>query len=131
IDDGPPRRDLPVPSLGPVSELAAVAARVRAGRVIVCFSGECRDEDLVPVLRASRSLRADVSVVPRLYEVGQAVPRGGLDEVWGVPLVPLRRVPALALAAKRAMDILVAALLAIAALPVAAAIAIAVLIESG
>ena len=131
VDDGPPRRDLPVPALGPVSELASVAARSRAGRIVICFSSEHRDEDMVSVLRASGRLRADVCVVPRLYEVGMAVPRGCLDEIWGVPLVPLRRAPVLSLAAKRAVDLLAAAVLALVAAPVAAVIAVAVLAESG
>jgi exopolysaccharide biosynthesis polyprenyl glycosylphosphotransferase len=131
VDDGPPRRDLAVPALGPVSELAAVAARCRAGRVIICFSSDCRDEDMVSVLRACAALRADVCVVPRLYEVGMAVPRACLDEIWGVPLIPLRAAPAPALAAKRAADILAAAVLALAVAPVAAVIAAAVRLESG
>ncbi|HEX6453356.1 MAG TPA: sugar transferase [Trebonia sp.] len=131
VDDGPPRRDLPVPSLGPVSELAAVAARTRAARVIICFSSDCRDEDLVAVLRASAPLRADVCVVPRLHEVGMAVPRGCLDEIWGVPLIPLRRPSLAALAAKRAADVIVAVVLGLAVAPVAAVIAAAVRLESG
>jgi lipopolysaccharide/colanic/teichoic acid biosynthesis glycosyltransferase len=131
VDDGSPRRDLPVPSLGPVSELAAIAARSRARWVILCFSSDCRDEDMVAVLRACRPLRADVRVVPRLYEIGMAVPRGCLDEIWGVPLIPLRHAPRLALAAKRATDILAAVALALAAAPAAALIAAAVRLESG
>ena len=71
----------------------------------------CRDEDLVTVMRASRPLRADVYVVPRLYELGMAVPRGCLDEIWGIPLIPLRgsgrRVAALAL--KRVLDVVISA----------------------
>ena len=59
-------------------------------RVIVCY-GDWRDEDLVPILRACRGLPADVCVVPRLHEIGLAVPRGCLDEIWGIPLIPLRQ----------------------------------------
>ena len=36
-------------------------------------------------MRANRPLQADVYVVPRLYELGMAVPRGCLDEIWGYP----------------------------------------------
>ena len=67
-----------------------MVGRLGIRRVIVCFSSACRDEDLVAVMRASRPLRADVYVVPRLYELGMAVPRGCLDEIWGIPLIPLR-----------------------------------------
>ena len=85
-----PRRDLPVAALGGTADLAGVVRRLGIQRVIVCFSSACRDEDLVTVMRASRPLRTQVYVVPRLDELGIAVPRGCLDEIWGVPLIPLR-----------------------------------------
>ena len=126
LDDGPPRRDLALPSLGRPADLADVVARLGIRRVILCFS-TCRDEDLVAVIRASRPLRADVCVVPRLYELGTAVPRGCMDEIWGIPLIPLRRFghsPA-GLALKRALDLSVTiALLAVAALPLLALAAV-------
>jgi exopolysaccharide biosynthesis polyprenyl glycosylphosphotransferase len=90
LDDGPPRQDLPLPTLGRVADLADVVARLGIRRVIVCYS-ECRDEDMVALVRASRPLPADICVVPRLYELGAAVPRACLDEIWGIPLIPLRR----------------------------------------
>jgi lipopolysaccharide/colanic/teichoic acid biosynthesis glycosyltransferase len=89
--DHAPRRDLAQPSLGPPEDLARVVTTLGIRRVIVCF-GDFRDEDLVGVLRACRSLRADVCVVPRLHETGLAIPRGCLDEIWGIPLIPLRRI---------------------------------------
>jgi exopolysaccharide biosynthesis polyprenyl glycosylphosphotransferase len=133
LDDGPPRRDLPVAALGGTADLAGVVRRLGIQRVIVCFSSACRDEDLVTVMRASRPLRAQVYVVPRLYELGMAVPRGCLDEIWGVPLIPLRssgHSPA-ALRTKRIFDLAVgAALLAVAA-PLMAAMMIAVRLRTG
>jgi exopolysaccharide biosynthesis polyprenyl glycosylphosphotransferase len=90
LDDGPPRLDLPAPTLGHVADLAGVVTRLGISRIIVCFS-ECRDEDMVALVRASRPLPADICVVPRLYELGAAVPRACLDEIWGIPLIPLRR----------------------------------------
>lgn len=131
IDDGPPRRDLPVPTLGTLSELAAVVADNGIGRVIVCFSSECRDEDLVGVLRVNRPGRADVCVVPRLYELGMAVPRDCLDDLWGVPLIPLRHPPRAGLVLKRGIDLAAAAVLALAAAPLALALAALVLLRSG
>ncbi|WP_300605660.1 sugar transferase, partial [Trebonia sp.] len=131
VDDGPPRRDLPIPSLGTISQLDAVLAGHGVGRVLVCFSSGCRDEDLVGILRASRALRADVCVVPRLYELGMAVPRGCLDELWGVPLIPLRRPPGAGLALKRALDLLVALVLAPVAVPLLLALAAVVRLRSG
>jgi exopolysaccharide biosynthesis polyprenyl glycosylphosphotransferase len=132
LDNGPPRRDLALPTLGTPADLAEVVARLGIRRVIVCHAA-CRDEDLVTVLRASRPLRADVCVVPRLYELGAAVPRACLDEIWGIPLIPLRRLghsPA-SLWLKRAVDVSVAAILLVAAAPVLAVLAVAIRLQSG
>jgi exopolysaccharide biosynthesis polyprenyl glycosylphosphotransferase len=132
LDDGPPRRDLPLPTLGTPADLAQVVERLGIRRVIVCYA-DCKDEDLVTVLRASRPLRADVCVVPRLYELGAAVPRSCLDEIWGIPLIPLRRVGH-SLAGqwlKRAFDVSVAAIVLLAAAPVLAVLAVAIRLQSG
>jgi exopolysaccharide biosynthesis polyprenyl glycosylphosphotransferase len=127
LDDGPPRRDLALPFLGRPADLADVVSRLGIRRVILCFSSTCRDEDLVAVIRASRPLGADVCVVPRLYELGAAVPRGCLDEIWGIPLIPLRHFghSSAGLALKRALDLMAAvALLAVAAPPLLALAAV-------
>jgi exopolysaccharide biosynthesis polyprenyl glycosylphosphotransferase len=132
LDSGPPRRDLALPSLGAPEDLAEVVTRLHIRRVIVCYAA-CKDEDLVTVLRASRPLRADVCVVPRLYELGAAVPRSCLDEIWGIPLIPLRRLGHLpaGLWLKRAFDAAAAAILLIAAAPVLLALAVAIRLQSG
>ena len=133
LDDGPPRLDLSVPSLGSPADLSDVVRRLGIRRVIVCFSSTCRDEDIVSVMRANRPLQADVYVVPRLYELGMAVPRGCLDEIWGIPLIPLRRSghsPA-ALALKRVFDVVVSAILFAVAAPLMLALAVAVRLRSG
>jgi len=132
LDHGPPRKDLALPSLGAPGDLAEVVTRLGIRRVIVCYAS-CKDEDLVTVLRASRPLRADVCVVPRLYEVGMAVPRSCLDELWGLPLIPLRRLghSALGLALKRVFDVVVAATLLIAAAPVLLILAVAIRLRTG
>ncbi len=132
LDGGPPRRDLALPSLGAPEDLTEVVTRLRIRRVIVCPAA-CKDEDLVTVLRASRPLRADVCVVPRLYELGAAVPRSCLDEIWGIPLIPLRRlgyVPA-GLWLKRAFDAAAAAVLLVAAAPLLLVLAAAIRLQSG
>jgi lipopolysaccharide/colanic/teichoic acid biosynthesis glycosyltransferase len=133
LDDGPPRRDLSLPTLGRPADLAEVVDRMGIRRVIVCFSTECRDEDLVAVIRASAPLRADVCVVPRLYELGMAMPRGSLDEIWGIPLVPLRQPgwSAAGRAAKRALDVVAATVLLAICSPVLLALAAVVRIRSG
>jgi exopolysaccharide biosynthesis polyprenyl glycosylphosphotransferase len=131
VDDGPPRRDLPVPTLGTTPELADVIASHEIGRVIVCFSTDCKDENLVGVVRACRSLQADICVVPRLYEVGMAVPRHCLDEIWGVPLIPLRTKPRAGLVLKRMTDIVVALIGCLLAAPLVLALAAVIRIKSG
>jgi exopolysaccharide biosynthesis polyprenyl glycosylphosphotransferase len=132
LDHGPPRKDLALPSLGAPDALAEVVTRLGIRRVIVCYAS-CKDEDLVAVLRASRPLRADVCVVPRLYEVGMAVPRSCLDELWGLPLIPLRRLghSTLGLALKRVFDVAIAVTLLIAAAPVLLVLGIAIRLRTG
>jgi exopolysaccharide biosynthesis polyprenyl glycosylphosphotransferase len=133
LDDGPPRLDLALPTLGRPADLADVIGRLGIRRVIVCFSSDCKDEDLVTVLRANRPLGADVYVVPRFYELGMAVPRGCLDELWGVPLVPLRNpVPSpAALMVKRVIDIAGSAVLLTVTAPLILALAVAVRLRLG
>jgi lipopolysaccharide/colanic/teichoic acid biosynthesis glycosyltransferase len=131
IDDGPPRRDLPMPTLGPMRDLPAVIADHGIGRVIVCFSSDCRDEDLVGTLRACRPLLTDICVTPRFYELGLAVSRDSLDEIWGVPLIPLRQAPRFGLALKRAIDLALALIGGLIAAPLALALAAVIAIRSG
>jgi lipopolysaccharide/colanic/teichoic acid biosynthesis glycosyltransferase len=132
LDSGLPRRDLAEPWLGRPGDLSRVTSALGIRRVIICFS-EARDEDLVAVLRGCRGLPADVCVVPRLYEVGLGVPRACLDEAWGIPLIPLRRIghgPA-SRGFKRLFDVVVAAVLLIAALPLLAVLAVALRLQTG
>jgi exopolysaccharide biosynthesis polyprenyl glycosylphosphotransferase len=131
LDDGPPRRDLALPSLGTPDDLAEVVTRLGISRVIVCYAAS-RDEDLVTVLRSARLPHTDVCVAPRLYELGAAVPQSCLDEIWGIPLIRLRpRRGRAALAAKRAFDVVGAAILLAAASPALLAAGAAVRVRSG
>jgi len=132
LDEGPPRRDLALPSLGGLADLPDVVIRYGIRRVIVCYAA-CKDEDLVTVLRASRPLPADVCVVPRLYELGMAVPRGCLDELWGIPLIPLRRLGHLrtGLWLKRVFDTVLAGTLLLGAAPVLLVLAAAIRLRTG
>ena len=79
------------PAAPSVADLAGLAGRHRASRVIVCAAWTATQPAAAAALRACRQLGADVCVLPRLAELGAAVPGGCLDEVWGVPLIPLRR----------------------------------------
>ena len=115
---GPPLR-----VLGGSADLAAVVAREGISRVIVAAA----DTGPGPV-RGARELGADVCVLPRLAGLGAAVPRGCLDEVWGVPLIPLRRPGPVRAGrlAKRAFDAASAAALLILTVPLLAAAGLAV-----
>jgi exopolysaccharide biosynthesis polyprenyl glycosylphosphotransferase len=132
LDDGAPRRDLLEPTLGRPRDLARIVGELGIRRVLLCF-GEGRDEDLVPALRASGRLPADVCVVPRLHELGLAVPRAALDEIWGIPLIPLRRLGRgrASLALKRAFDVTVAAVLLAAAAPLLLVLGAVIRMQTG
>ena len=105
---GPHACGLPV--LGQPTDLVAVVARHRISRVILCTWAA---EDEGPVLRACRAAGASVHVVPRLAELSSNLPRGCVDEVSGIPLLPLRshRRRAAMLALKRVFDMIAAATL--------------------
>lgn len=122
--------DLPVPLLGGLEDLAAALVGWRVRSVIVAFSGE-RGADLVDVLRTCDRLHCEIFFVPRLYELHHT--SRDMDQVWGVPLIRLRRAafrsPAWRI--KRVLDLVVALLLLILLSPVMAAAALAVRLSSG
>jgi exopolysaccharide biosynthesis polyprenyl glycosylphosphotransferase len=80
----------PLPLLGDVSDLPNLVLAYNIRRIIVTFP---RDSDmvLVSVLRAAGQLSAEVCVVPRMYELASTVPASSRDDIWGIPLIPLRR----------------------------------------
>lgn len=104
-----------LPWLGDLSALPRVLSAHRIRRVIVCFPA-LPDADLAPLLRHLREARVRAHVVPRLYELGQAGV-AARDEVWGIPLVPLRQPTPLSRAAKRGLDLVLAGLLLVALAP--------------
>jgi lipopolysaccharide/colanic/teichoic acid biosynthesis glycosyltransferase len=122
----PPR----LPVVGGVRDLGTLVAREGVSRVIVCDPAAA-DAELASALRASRPLAADVCVLPRLPGLGAAVPVACLDEVWGIPLIPLRRSgwagPApLGRMLKRSFDVLVAAAALVLSAPLLGVTALAV-----
>lgn len=126
----PPDSDLPLPLVGAATDLPVLVGRLQARRVIVCFPVD-RDRELVSVVRACRSLPAEVSLVPRLQELGMVVPRASLDDVWGIPLLTLRRDSRAAAMAKRAADVVIAGVLLLLLWPVILILAAAVRLDSG
>ena len=114
--DGPQARELarlldehPELGLRPVDPLnSRTGPGARISRVIVCAPEDSGGLTRVP--------GADVCVAPRAPGLTAALPGGRLDEVWGVPLVPLRRSAwaaqaPLGRAVKRSFDVLAAAVL--------------------
>jgi exopolysaccharide biosynthesis polyprenyl glycosylphosphotransferase len=118
---------LPLPILGECRDLPDVVRTFHANRVIVAF-GATREPEMVQVLRACDELPVEVHLVPRFFELGVA-PGGPLtDDIWGIPLVRLRRsaLRSVAWGAKRAFDIVFGGLLLVVTSPLFLACAVAV-----
>ncbi|MGQ0433011.1 MAG: sugar transferase [Microthrixaceae bacterium] len=79
-----------LPVLGRVADLGDALARFDVTKVIVAF-GVTREGPVVDALRSCAHHRdVDVFAVPRFFEVG--LTGGGYDdEIWGLPLVRMRR----------------------------------------
>jgi exopolysaccharide biosynthesis polyprenyl glycosylphosphotransferase len=99
-----------LPLLGRSDDLAGVIRRYGIGRVIVAVDAE-EEPAALTGLRAARELPVDICVLPRLPELGGTVPRSMLDEIWGLPLVPLRRIGTAGRVGKRLFDLTVASIL--------------------
>ncbi len=132
LEDRPGRpEDRPGPQvLGRIADAATVVARHDVSQVLVCGPA-VNDADLVRALRACRRMGAAVSMLPPLPELGLAVPRTRMDEIWGVPLIPVRPggdAPA-GRAVKRAIDAALGAALLVLTAPVMCLLAVAVLVD--
>jgi exopolysaccharide biosynthesis polyprenyl glycosylphosphotransferase len=118
---------LSMPILGDASALAPTVERNHVTRVVVAF-GAMRTAEMVRVLRDCDRLPVDLYVVPRFFELGVAPAAWFIEDVWGIPLIRLRR-PALrpgGRVAKRAFDLVVATLALVLGAPVLLAAALAV-----
>ena len=122
-----PDASLPFPCLGGAKDLRKIARSHGVERVIVAFGG-VDDRELVGVVRSCDDLGADVLLVPRLHELGQAPYPPMTDDLWGYPIVRLRlgRLRGWRYRAKRAFDVVGAAVLLVLTSPVLAAAAVAV-----
>jgi exopolysaccharide biosynthesis polyprenyl glycosylphosphotransferase len=123
---------LSLPLLGEVSELPDLVRARNIHRIIVTLP-EGNDADVVSVLRAGGQLTADVCVLPRLRELAPAVPASYQDDIWGIPVIPLRRPgfrPA-SRAVKRAFDIVVGTILLLVFAPLIAILMAGVVLTCG
>jgi exopolysaccharide biosynthesis polyprenyl glycosylphosphotransferase len=98
--------ELDLPLLGESRDVDIAVRDHDISRVLVAYT-DLSDRELVTALRAAQDLPVEIHVVPRLFELG-AIHKGA-DDLWGVPLVHLRK-PAhrpAARALKRAFDLVV------------------------
>jgi exopolysaccharide biosynthesis polyprenyl glycosylphosphotransferase len=118
---------LSMPILGDERSLAATVERNAVTKVIVAF-GAIGEGDMVDVLRACDRLPIEVYVVPRFFELGVTTGHEGYEDVWGIPLLRLRRsaLRAAASRGKRVFDIVLASVALLFSAPVFLAAAVAV-----
>jgi lipopolysaccharide/colanic/teichoic acid biosynthesis glycosyltransferase len=128
--DPQPAGELPLPVLGPPRDVPRLVSGLGIRRVIVC-PGAREDRELVPALRGARLRGADIVVVPDLHELGMAVPRACLDEICGIPVIPLRQPPRAWLVVKRGVDVIVAAMLLCLLGPLVLGLAAIIKVSSG
>jgi exopolysaccharide biosynthesis polyprenyl glycosylphosphotransferase len=103
----------------------------RVDRVVVAF-GRAREADMVDVLRACEDAAVDIHFLPRFFELGSAVHATDVDDVWGFPLVRLRRPVrrTFSRGAKRAFDMTVAGVSLLLISPLYAVLSLAVKLSS-
>lgn len=103
-------------------------------RILVC-SPNVGEDELVSWLRRWRGVGTGICVVPWLWELGMAVPRSDLDEVWGVPLIPLRHTGYLSTVthrwAKRGFDVVAGLAFGVLVAPLVLGLAVVVRIRDG
>jgi exopolysaccharide biosynthesis polyprenyl glycosylphosphotransferase len=132
LDSDPllPEENWPVPRLGSDHELTEVIHRAEVSNVVVAF-GSTRESRVVDLLRACDRMACEIFFVPRLYEMS-AVSKG-MEMVWGLPLVRLRRAPfrSPSWKLKRIVDVLLAAVSLVLLAPVLLMCTLAVRAEVG
>lgn len=122
---------LPLPILGSVHDLEPVVREFDIRRIIVAY-GATREPEMVRIIRASDRLPVEVHVMPRFFELGVASEGPSTDDLWGIPLIRLRR-SALRTAAwrtKRAFDLVLGSVALVLSSPVFLLAAVAVRLSS-
>jgi exopolysaccharide biosynthesis polyprenyl glycosylphosphotransferase len=129
--DGFDDTDLPLPIVGDVGSLERVLTEYRVRRVIIAF-GQMREPDMVPVLRACDRQQVDIHVLPRFFELGVSPSGAETDDLWGIPVIRMRRAALRTVAwrTKRVFDLAVAGAVAALLSPLLAVLAIMVKLSS-
>ncbi len=127
IADG---EELPAPLLGRYEDLAAIIDDFNVSYVMVAF-GSLREAALVDILRTCDRMDVDVFIVPRLFELHNS--DRYTDDIWGVPLVRVRRAAfrTWGWRVKRFIDVVVSCTALVLLSPVLVACASAVRFEGG
>lgn len=118
---------LSMPVLGDPRAIARTVKHNQVTTVIIAF-GALSEAELDDSLRACGSLPVEVYVIPRFFELGVVPDSPSVEDVWGIPLIWLRR-PARrrsARLAKRAFDLVAASVGLLLSAPVFLAAALAV-----
>lgn len=127
----PAQEDLPLPVLGRPAELVDVMARTNAENIVIAY-GAAREPEMVGILRTAHELPYGVFALPRFFELGRAADGRPADDLWGFPLVRIRRpaLTSLTWQMKRVFDLVIAGALTMLLSPVMAVIALAVKLSS-
>ena len=88
--DGFGGRDLPLPVLADLDGLDRVLHEFEVRRVIIAF-GAHRESHMVDVLRSCRRAGVELHIVPRFFELGAAPRSRNTEDLWGIPLIHVRR----------------------------------------
>ncbi len=122
--------ELDVPYLGKPEDLEMFLSTCAVSRVIVAFCSR-PERELVDLLRRATRLGADISIVPRFFDIGL---RHGTspDDIWGIPLCSAGRDPRRVATwpFKRALDVVLAAIVLLASAPLLGIAALAVRLTS-
>jgi exopolysaccharide biosynthesis polyprenyl glycosylphosphotransferase len=118
-----------LPKLGSLSQLPEVLDELEVDRVIIAFS-RATHQELLSAIRTCRDRRVNVDVVPRLFELVEAVQ--AMSQIGGLPLISIGAPPLSAGSrlAKRLLDLFVSATLLLLLSPVLLLIAIAIKLDS-
>jgi exopolysaccharide biosynthesis polyprenyl glycosylphosphotransferase len=131
LDAPPADGGLPLPYLGPVSDLEGVLQAHGVRRLVVAF-GRVREADWVSIMRTAVVNDVEIHVVPRFFDIGMTAPGAVTDQIWGIPLCRVRRsvLHTASWRAKRAFDVALAGLALVLTAPLLALIGLAVRLSS-
>jgi exopolysaccharide biosynthesis polyprenyl glycosylphosphotransferase len=118
---------LSMPVLGDARSLLPIVQHNGVTKVVIAF-GAMAESEMVDILRTCDRLPIEIYVVPRFFELGVTTGGNRYDDLWGIPMVRLRRsaVRVAARWSKRVFDIVVSTLVLVLTSPLSLAAALAV-----